>query len=380
MTKTISSRERLSPGLKKSDLVSSNLKSDEVKENQGAVAQSTGGSSLNGLQIIHATTSRIRIRATDTSHSATLDTICQKFHRQSGVKEIYINEQTGSLVINFDEKKLSLSQMLELLQPFGIDKSQLSPQSKSKIDPFAAWKSPDFWKEQGISLIPLFAGLAVTGRLGVSGFAALPVYFITTNATRSAISYLQSQFSAAEKSSSSDEKNNSAVKLNKVDQSLLSKVEKTSTDTSAQAAKITYNIVHAIPGRIRFSVPRVASDRAYARRLERLLKTDSHVTNARVNCDAASVAIAFGAKQIPVSHWIGLMQLADETALQTDPVKTKTEQQFPETKIQPTELTQLTEKNEERTLEVVGLWSDYKTPALSAALSFMANFPLDMVS
>lgn len=383
MTKTISSRKRLSLGLQKSnDLVSSHLKGDEVnKDTKKSVAQSTGQPSLGELHIVHASSGRVRVRAIDGSHNSKLDTICQSLHRRDGIKEVYVNEQTGSLVINFDEQKLSLSQMVELLQSFGVEKQQSSPHHESKTDPFAAWKSPDFWKEQGISFIPLFAGLAVTRRLGLGGIAAFPVYFITANAARRVISYLESQFSAAGKSpSSNDGSNDSAVKLNKLDQSLLSKVEQTSTETAAPSAKITYNVVHAIPGRIRFNVPRVARDRAYAKRLERLLKTDSHVTTVRVNCDAASVAITYGTSQIPVSHWAGLMQLADEAIPQTQPVKTPIEQQLPEPENQSTQPTLSIRTNEEGVLDVVGLWSDYKTPALCTALSFMANFPLDMVS
>ncbi|MUG93707.1 hypothetical protein F7734_15275 [Scytonema sp. UIC 10036] len=379
MTKTISSRKRLGLGLQKSDdLVSSHLKGDEVnKDTKQSVAQSTGQPSLGELHIIHATSGRVRVRAIDGGDNSKLDTICQSLHRRDGIKEVYVNEQTGSLVINFDEQRLSLSQMMELLRSLGVEQ-QSSSHSESKTDPFAAWKSPDFWKEQGISFIPLFAGLAVTRRLGIVGIAAFPVYFITANATRRVISYLESQFSAAEKNSSNND--GDAVKLNKPDKSLLSKVEQTSIGTAAPSAKITYNVVHAISGRIRFNVPRVARDRAYAKRLERLLKTDSHVTTVRVSCDAASVAITYGTSQIPVSYWANLMQLADETIPPTSPVKAPIEQQLPEPKNQSTQPTLSIRKNEEGVLEVDGLWSDYKTPALSAALSFMANFPLDMVS
>ncbi len=381
MTKTKSSRKRLSLGLQKSeDLVSSHLKGDEVnKDTKQAVAQSTGQPSLGELHIIYATSGRVRVRAIDGGNNTKLDTICQSLHRRTGINEVYVNEQTGSLVINFDEQRLSLSQMVELLQSFGVEQQLSHPESKTDL--FAAWKSPDFWKEQGISFIPLFAGLAVTRRLGIVGFAAFPVYFITANATRRVISYLESQFLAAEKNSSNDGSHDSAVKLNKLDKSLLSKVEQTSTEKAAQSAKITYNVVHAIPGRIRLNVPRIARDHAYAKRLERLLKTDSHVTTVRVSCDAASVAISYGTSQIPVSYWANLMQLADETIPQTPTVKTPIEQQLPEPEQNQSIQSILSIRtNEERVLEDDGLWSDYKTPALSAALSFMANFPLDMVS
>lgn len=61
MTKTKSSRKRLSPGLQKSDdLVSSHLKGDEVKKDtEQSVGQSTEQLSLDELQIIHATSGRV---------------------------------------------------------------------------------------------------------------------------------------------------------------------------------------------------------------------------------------------------------------------------------------------------------------------------------
>ena len=79
--------------------------------------------------------------------------------------------------------------MLALLQEYGIQ-PQAAPQTLSNTDLLAPWKSVDFWKEQGISLIPLFTGLTVTSGLGVSGLASIGVYMITANLTRSAIDYL----------------------------------------------------------------------------------------------------------------------------------------------------------------------------------------------
>jgi hypothetical protein len=382
MTKTLSSRERLSPQKNQSrDLIYLQQQSDEsVKSTSPAVAHSTEQPSIDGLQIIHATTGRVRIRATDGSHNSILETISHNLRQQKGVKEVFVNEQTGSLTIEFDKNRLSLPQMLAILQQLGVKQLQTSPQSQGNTDPFAAWKSPDFWKEQGISLIPLFTGLAVTGGLGISGLASIPVYMLTANATRRVIDSLEPQLTGSKTNKNSQKA--SEIKRNK------SKVEQTSTletkrsinvdtvnNVTPQPAKITYSVVHAIPGRIRFHVPRVTSDRAYGRRLERLLKIEPQVTNVRVNCDAASVAITYGSGEIPVSHWVSLMQLALKTIPQTNPKKTTTEQQLPE----PVELTTTKEQPTQATQETEKMWSDFKSPALSAALSFMASFPLDPV-
>ncbi|MGH7998372.1 MAG: HMA2 domain-containing protein, partial [Brasilonema sp.] len=307
MTKTLSSRERLSPREKQPvDLFSSQQQSDESSETtRKSVAYSPMQPPVGGLQVVHATTGRVRIRATDGSHNSILETISQNLRKQDGVKEVYVNQETSSLVVNFDAKKLPLPQMLEQLQQFNIHQLQASPQAGSKKDPFAPWKSLDFWKEQGISFIPLFTGLAVTGGLGISGLVSIPVYMITANATRRVIDKLQqpeSQTSAPPSSQPAKNEQKSSTKRNTTDQPSLSKVEHKSVAAAVQPAKIAYSVVHAIPGRIRLNVPRVAGDRAYARRLERLLKTESQVTNVRVNCDAASIAITYQS-EIPVSHW-----------------------------------------------------------------------------
>lgn len=392
MTKTLSSRERLSPREQKLvDLVSDQEQSDESSETTSkSVAESTVQSAVGGLYIVHATTGRARIRATDGSYNSILETISKYLKKQDGVREVSVNEQTGSLVINFDENKLSLPEMLERLQQFDIQQLPASPQTESKQDPFAAWKSADFWKEQGISFIPMFTGLAVTGGLGISGLASLPVYLIAVNATRRVIHSLESQVAGSESHKNSQKA--SQIQPNKTDQlSLLkSKVQQTfaiktekSTNSvqqvsnvAAQPGKITYNVVHTIPGRIRFHVPRVSQDRAYARRLERLLKTDAKVTSVRVNCDAASIAIAHKAGEIPLSYWVGLMELADKTIPQTTPVNRTTEQPLP-----PVQLVERVGSTtlKEQPIETASLWSDFKAPALATALSFLANFPLDSV-
>ncbi|WP_017655882.1 hypothetical protein [Fortiea contorta] len=161
--------------------------------------------------------------------------------------------------------------------------------SSKETDIFAEWKSIDFWKEQSLALIPLFSGLAVTGGLRITGWLSIPVYVITADSTRWLIAYLQSQVSAPA--------TNPSVDINHQKKSL----------------KIAYSIVHAIPGRIRFHVPQIASDRAYAQRLEKLLQTDAKVMNVRVNYGASSVAIAFQPQEVSVPYWVTFLELALQT-------------------------------------------------------------------
>ncbi len=74
MTKTISNREELSPSAKISPDFISAQKSNEVDQSTTkAMAQSTGSQPSGGLQIVHVTTGRVRLRTTDSSLNSILD-------------------------------------------------------------------------------------------------------------------------------------------------------------------------------------------------------------------------------------------------------------------------------------------------------------------
>lgn len=385
MTKTISSRVRSSPHLTISpDLTCTQRQSDEIKVNTNSSRMGTYPQwqiSATGMQVVHATNGRIRIKATDDSFSVNAKTIAQHLKQHPGVKEVAINEPTGSMVVNFDEDKLSLSQMLGILDKLNIQTSPSAPLS----DPFAPWKSIDFWKEQTVSFIPLMTGLAVTGGLGVSGLAAIPIYMITADATRRVIDYLEPQVMGADAVKES-------VKTVVTNEECKSATpENTITKTTIKLAKVTYNVVHEIPGRIRFHIPLIASDRAYAKRLERLLKTDALVSNVRINSDAASLAISYKNSKVTVSHWVNLMELALQTSPSTTPKKA-INQPTPlileklhrtSSTLEPETVSQLTEPTQpnlspsaSQTLNLSSLWADMKLPGLSYFLNFIANLPL----
>ncbi|MBW4564678.1 MAG: hypothetical protein KME32_26855 [Mojavia pulchra JT2-VF2] len=403
MTNTISSRNRLSPQPHKPpDLISAQRLSDEIKghNHTSTTVSHQVQLPLNELRIVHATTGRVRIRTNENSSSESLKAISQYLRQQNGVKEVVANQQTGSLVINFDQNQLSLPQVLEILAQFGIRQISADSDSASNTDIFADWKSLDFWKEQTISFIPLMTGLAVTGGLGISGLPSIPVYMITANATRWVIDRFEPQGTASETSKDSQTDSatkspeghltngdrKSVIKSNTSPETELSAVVDNS-DSATSLGKIVYSVVHAIPGRIRFHVPQLAHDRAYARRLERLLKTDPQVTNVRLNYQAASIAIAYGTArsaiayqpvEISISHWVSLMELALQTNPPTNPIQTIEQQTPPEEVSQPTEPIAATIP-EGKTSENNSLWAAMKPPALSFSLAFMANFPLQTV-
>lgn len=309
----------------------------------------------DGLRVVHATPGRVRFRTTVSSLKSILDsTISQQLRQQDGVDEVCTNQQTGSLVVTFDQNKLSLPQIVGLLQQFGVSEPQasLSEAEEKKTDLFAAWKSVDFWKEQGLDFIPLITGLVVTGKLGIHGLLAIPVYMITAGATRQVIDITRGL---------------------SVSEPLASQESYSRRSSGQEASEFTYSVVHAIPGRARFNVPRLAHDRAYAQRLQRLLKTDAQVITVRVNPVAASIAIAYEPDVVPVSHWVDLMQLADDEAnAPTNPTTATTQQSSQQQVSKPTVLIDLTTP----TPEAASPWAELKPPALAASIAHMAKLPV----
>lgn len=388
MAKTITSRVRSSPDLRISaDLTSTQRQSDELKVNTNSsrLGQSSELQiSATGMQVVHATNGRIRIKATDGSLSYNIKAIAKHLKQYKGVKEVSTNEQTLSMVVTFDENKLPLPKMLAILQQLNIQTAQNAPLA----DPFAPWKSLDFWKEQTVSFIPLITGLAVTGGLGISGLRSIPLYMITAEATRLVIDYLEPYMTGR------DAVKESAKTVVTTEECQPVAAGDKITKTTIKSSEVDYNVVHEIPGRIRFHIPQIASDRAYAKRLEKLLKTDALVIQVRMNCDAASLAISYKKSKVAVSHWVSLM----ESALQTNPTPpiTKVPAQTPvaieelnktSTTLEPETVSRLTTPSEPtattnlfdtqgQTLNISSLWAEMKPSALSYSLNFIANLPL----
>lgn len=392
MTQTISSSE-LNLQNQHPDSISA-VRSDEFHQSlESKEAPHVVQALVQELQIVHATAGRIRIRATDGS-SILLDTSLSSLLNaisQVGVSEATWNEQTQSLIISFDTEVLSVAQMLAILDEFGI-KGQNSD-AASKPDVFAAWKSAEFWKEQGIDLIPLFTGLAVTSGLGISGLVSIPVYMVTANVTRRAISHFQPLLTQASSipvnnsSQISTSTNNNQISQSSVKPSL-SKLENSSTIERPRSVnaveKVAYSVVHAIPGRVRFNVPRIAKDGAYAKRLERLINTEPHVTSVRVNSDAASIAIAYQSSELTVAHWVSLIQLADEVVVPTiESIDTKPAQSTPvisqSNQSKTASFPVNTIASTPTTTQGNSIIADFKPPFLIALINLAAYYPLERI-
>ncbi|AUT04148.1 heavy metal translocating P-type ATPase [Nostoc sp. CENA543] len=60
-----------------------------------------------------------------------------------------------------------------------------------------------------------------------------------------------------------------------------------------QIAPVTHSVVHAVPGRLRWRVPRLRYDTDYAKRLVALLEADTLITKTRIQPAAASLVVVY---------------------------------------------------------------------------------------
>ncbi|MBV8887406.1 MAG: hypothetical protein JO235_25890 [Chroococcidiopsidaceae cyanobacterium CP_BM_RX_35] len=340
----ISSEQGLSHRVKKSsDFISHQERNGRKLNSAGkAITGSTVQPIENGLQVVHAMPGRIRLRTTNTScPNLLLDALTEQLQQQDGITEVCSNQETGSLLVKYDRNKLSLQQIFEGLKQFSaLLPKPLQPEEDTEL--FAAWRSFGFWQEQGRSLIPLVTGLLVTGRLGLHGLTAIPVYLVAAGATRQVLEYLESESGTSEQ----DQIPQTSQRLQK-----LSATEK------SESAKMACSVVHKIPGRVRFHVPMLAQDRAYTQRLEVLLRAEDQLKSYRINRNTATVVITYEPGWIPddqvLSYSVELIQLACSVSPRTEPKVT-----------------------DEQAIKSASPWVELKHPALAASLAYMANLPV----
>ncbi|MBD2043340.1 HMA2 domain-containing protein [Microcoleus sp. FACHB-672] len=289
------------------------------------MAEQTAQTEQSKIQVVHAIPGRVRLRVTGKDIEPALDILAQQLRQEDGVYEVGTNEATGSAVIAFDANRLPLPHLLEGLQHWGVNvtmtniesgnavtASNTQQQTANQKDPFAAWKSPAYWKKQGRSFLPIIAGLMVTRGFGLLGWRALFAYIITANTTRQIIDQLDTETPVMVPAATP--KTAATIPTPKSNgKSAPASVE---TPSVASASASTYKMIHAIPGRVRFGVPRIAEDPQYARRLEKLIESTKGVTGIRVNSQAASIAITYDNRAVTDAemrlHLAELIQSADE--------------------------------------------------------------------
>ncbi|MBW4500472.1 MAG: hypothetical protein KME57_13135 [Scytonema hyalinum WJT4-NPBG1] len=88
---------------------------------------------------------------------------------------------------------------------------------------------------------------------------------------------------------------------------------------TAPPEKISYSVAHAIPGRIRFRIPRLVKDSEYANKLKLVIESDSRTTDVRVNPTAGSIVVTYQpgviSDQQMRQHLVNLIQTAPNIVL-----------------------------------------------------------------
>jgi hypothetical protein len=144
----------------------------------------------------------------------------------------------------------------------------------------------------------------------------------------------------------------------------------------------------------------LGKDEVYVQRVVRSLHTDERVTKFRLNRDAASLAITYEPKDVPLSHWAELLQSAELTGQEDKGTRGQFNSKFkiqnskfkiqnPKSKIPQLPTPDKQEESEDSlpfesiailptpsATEAAGVWTQLKPPALSMSLEFMARFPL----
>ncbi|MBW4495012.1 MAG: hypothetical protein KME26_18395 [Oscillatoria princeps RMCB-10] len=282
-----------------------------------------------GIYVAHASPGRVRLRAAGSDFAPALDAVAKQLRQLEGVCEVGTNQGTGSLTVTFDSLALPLPELLGAIEGWGAAPATAVAAQANRTDPFAAWKSKEFWKKQGRSFLPVIAGLLAARGLGLVGWRALLAYVIAANTTRQVFDQLDkatpatapsSQIGAPPKPAQIPEQILATTAVGKIGNSANFSPSLPPTPPTPQQQKggvrelkgkfssfeaapaavpnqeaIAFSIAHAIRGRVRFHVPRIAADPQYARRLEKLAESAAGVTLVRVNSTAASIAVSYDA-------------------------------------------------------------------------------------
>ena len=140
----------------------------------------------------------------------------------------------------------------------------------------------EFLKEHGEveMILPVALGVFITSRFQLRGANALLVNLLVASLARQIFTQLKQQ---APQPVTADNSSN------------LNGEETTVSESNLQGC----GIAHAVVGRVRLRLPRLATDADFARRLQQALKADEHVKSVRINRTAASIAINYNNQGMP---------------------------------------------------------------------------------
>lgn len=143
----------------------------------------------SGVEVVHAISGRVRLRILDSSLMALILPLIKQLQQQQGVKEIRVNERTGSLIIAFDPDWLSQPHVIQMLEHLGIERALKKARETNAI----ASRSDIYSRvsSSAISFIPPIVGILATRWLAVSGWRAILTYLIATELTRQGMKQLK---------------------------------------------------------------------------------------------------------------------------------------------------------------------------------------------
>ncbi len=143
------------------------------------------------------------------------------------------------------------------------------------------------------AILPVLSGLFVTTQFRLRGASALVVNIAIAAITRQVIVQLKKQAGYPP--------------------TTLTSAPPEATEPSQSENEEEYTIVHSVPGRIRLKVPRLHTDEAFAKAIEKRLLTQDIVLGVRVNRSASSIAIRYdGSHLTELELGMRLLQLLEQ--------------------------------------------------------------------
>ncbi|MEB3338538.1 MAG: heavy metal translocating P-type ATPase [Leptolyngbyaceae bacterium] len=264
--------------------------------------------------VAHAIPGRIRLRLAKDQSGSMLSYLEQQLKDQGDGWEIRANQVAHSLTLTFDADRQPLDQVVTRLQKLEViaSPSKIAHPSIPASDRTLATRPEKLSSLR--SWVPLAAGILVTRGLGVTGFMAFPVYLVAESMTSQVMKQLESQLQPLLESEVSEEVVNQPN-----NQEFQGKSGRAGEHAVEVRPKISYQVVHTIPGRIRVRVPALALLPDYGHKLTLMAEADDRVTQIRINSIAQSVTIHYAPDHIPTdeirSYLSHLLQSAQDVVL-----------------------------------------------------------------
>lgn len=245
------------------------------------------------VKLVQAVEGCVQLRAGDGTGILYLNLLGQQVGQEPGIVAVSTDAKTGDLIIVFNPHVIPLIQVLEMLQEWGISGI------KTDADPVKQVGNFLLHHQELETLAPMIAGMLVTQTLKLRGGWALLGNLIAASVTRQAIAQLEQNSTDA------------AV----IAMPLMATPAPTAAQSAVKAPSAKgVEIVHAIPGRVRLRVPKIAQDSTCADRLQTALSAQPEVTEIRLNPLTASIVvqyeIAAGLDEFWRSHLVEMIQEA----------------------------------------------------------------------